>query len=63
MTAVNLNYTPGGEVTRRFIEFYRARARAGTGLIIVGGAEINDQAAGQHFSDAIEDGWTLAATV
>jgi 2,4-dienoyl-CoA reductase-like NADH-dependent reductase (Old Yellow Enzyme family) len=63
MAAVNLNYTPGGEVPRRLTEFYRARARAGTGLIIVGSAEINDQAAGRHLSDATEEGWTLAATV
>jgi 2,4-dienoyl-CoA reductase (NADPH2) len=39
MTAINLNYTPGGEVTDRFIEFYGSRARAGAGLIIVAGAE------------------------
>ncbi len=55
MTAVNLNYTPGGEVTRRFIEFYRARAGGGVGLIIVGGAEINDQASGRHFMLSIKD--------
>jgi 2,4-dienoyl-CoA reductase (NADPH2) len=39
MTAINLNYTPGGEVTDRFIEYYGRRARAGAGLIIVGGVE------------------------
>jgi len=46
MTAMHLNYTPVGEVTDRLIEFYRARARGGAGLIIIGGAEINDQSAG-----------------
>ncbi len=46
MTAMHLNYTPGGEVTDRLIEFYRARALGGAGFIIVGGAEINDQSSG-----------------
>lgn len=49
MTAMHLNYTPTGEVTDRFIEFYRARARGGAGLIIIGGAEINDQSSGMDF--------------
>ncbi|GEM_PF-3118486 len=38
MTAMHLNYTPGGEVNDKFIEMYRARARGGAGLIIIGGA-------------------------
>ena len=46
MTAMHLNYTPGGEVTDRLIEFYRVRSRGEAGLIIVGGAEINDHSAG-----------------
>lgn len=46
MTAMHLNYTPDGEVSQKFIDFYRARARGGAGLIIVGGAEIDDQACG-----------------
>jgi 2,4-dienoyl-CoA reductase (NADPH2) len=55
MTAMHLNYTPGGEVTDRFINFYRARARGGTGLIIIGGAEINDQASGIDLMLSIKD--------
>ncbi len=55
MTAMHLNYTPGGEVNDKFIEFYRARARGGAGLIIVGGAEINDQAAGIDLFLSIKD--------
>ena len=27
MTAMHLNYTPNGEVTDRFIDFYATRAR------------------------------------
>ena len=46
MTAIHLSYTPGGEVNDRFIDFYAARARGGAGLIIIGGAQINDQASG-----------------
>jgi 2,4-dienoyl-CoA reductase (NADPH2) len=46
MPAMHLNYTPKGEMSDRFIEFYAARARGGAGLIIVGGAEIDDEACG-----------------
>ncbi len=55
MPAVNLNYTPGGEVTDRFVEFYRARARGGVGLIVVGGAEIDDEASGRDLMLSIKD--------
>ncbi|MCX5861855.1 MAG: FAD-dependent oxidoreductase [Deltaproteobacteria bacterium] len=55
MTAMHLNYTPNGEVSDQFINFYRARARGGVGLIIVGGAEINDQACGLDFFLSIKD--------
>ena len=55
MTAMHLNYTPNGEVTDRFIEFYRARARGGAGFIIIGGADINDQASGMDFMLSIKD--------
>lgn len=55
MTAMHLNYTPGGEVTDRLIEFYRARSRGEAGLIIVGGAEINDQSAGWDSFLSIKD--------
>ena len=37
MSAINTNYaSPEGEVTERFVEFYRARARGCVGLIITG---------------------------
>jgi 2,4-dienoyl-CoA reductase (NADPH2) len=55
MTAMHLNYTPNGEASDRFIDFYRARASGGVGLIIVGGAEINDQACGLDFFLSIKD--------
>jgi len=55
MTAMHLNYTPNGLVSDQFINFYSARARGGTGLIIVGGAEINDQAAGIDLMLGIKD--------
>lgn len=55
MTAINLQYTPGGEVTDRLVEFYAARARGGVGLIVVGGAEINDQASGRDLMLSIKD--------
>ncbi|MBW2028909.1 MAG: FAD-dependent oxidoreductase [Deltaproteobacteria bacterium] len=42
MTAMHLSYTPEGDVTERLIEFYRARARGGVGLIIVGGCPIDE---------------------
>ncbi|AGA70662.1 NADH:flavin oxidoreductase [Desulfitobacterium dichloroeliminans LMG P-21439] len=41
MPAMHLNYCPTGEVTDQLIEFYRARARGGVGLIIVGGCGID----------------------
>jgi len=55
MTAMHLNYTPNGEVTDRFIDFYATRARGGAGLIIIGGAEINDQASGIDLMLSIKD--------
>ncbi len=55
MTAMHLNYTPTGDVTDRFIDFYRARARGGVGFIIIGGADINDQASGMDFMLSIKD--------
>ncbi len=55
MTAMHLNYTPTGDVSDRFIDFYRARARGGVGFIIIGGADINDQASGMDFMLSIKD--------
>ena len=42
MTAMHLGYTPTGEVTDRLIAFYRARARGGAGLVIVGGCPVDE---------------------
>lgn len=55
MTAMHLNYTLGGEVNDTFTEFYRARARGGVGLIIVGGAEIDEEACGLETFLSIKD--------
>ncbi|MEJ2717101.1 MAG: NADH:flavin oxidoreductase [Deltaproteobacteria bacterium] len=55
MTAMHLNYTPNGEVNDKFIDFYRARACGGVGLIIVGGAEIDDEACGIDLFLSIKD--------
>jgi 2,4-dienoyl-CoA reductase (NADPH2) len=55
MTAMHLNYTPNGEVTDQFVNFYAARARGGTGLIIIGGAAIDEQASGLDLFLSIMD--------
>lgn len=55
MTAMHLNYTPKGEVTDQFVNFYAARARGGTGLIIIGGAAIDEQASGLDLFLSIMD--------
>ncbi len=54
MPAMHLNYTPGGKVNDRLVEFYRARAAGGAGLIIVGGCGI-DQWAGGPILISIQD--------
>lgn len=41
MTPMHLGYSPKGEVNDQLIEFYRARARGGAALIIVGGCGID----------------------
>ncbi len=41
MPAMHLNFTPGGDVNEKIIEFYRLRAKGGVGLIIVGGASVD----------------------
>ena len=55
MPAMALNYTPNGEMTDKFVNMYAARARGGTGLIIVGGAEIDDEANGMDLFLSIKD--------
>ncbi len=55
MTAMHLNYTPYGEISDQFTNFYRARARGGVGLLIIGGAEIDDEACGIDLFLSIKD--------
>jgi 2,4-dienoyl-CoA reductase (NADPH2) len=49
MPAITLNYSPDGKVTQRLIDFYRQRARGGAGLIMVGGAAVEDSCVGSGF--------------
>ncbi len=55
MTAVHLNYTPGGEVSDQLVNFYKARSEGGAGLLILGGAEIDDEASGIDLMVSIKD--------
>ncbi|MEW6350749.1 MAG: FAD-dependent oxidoreductase [Thermodesulfobacteriota bacterium] len=55
MTAMHLNYTPTGEVTDQFVDFYRARSKGGVGLIIIGGAGISPEACGLDAMLSIQD--------
>lgn len=42
MTAMHLNYTPGGKVSERIMAFYEERARLGLSLAIVGGCTVDE---------------------
>ncbi len=44
MPAMHMNYTPDGFMNKRFIEFYRLRARGGCGLIQIGGCPTEAEA-------------------
>ena len=46
MPAMHLGYCQDGLVTERLVEFYRARARGGVGLIFVGGCAIDEHCLG-----------------
>ncbi len=46
MPSMHLNFTPGGEITEKFIAFYRERAKGEVGLIVIGGCSINKTAGG-----------------
>jgi len=46
MPAMHLGYCRNGFVTEKLVEFYRARARGGVGLIIVGGCSIDEHSFG-----------------
>ena len=41
MTTMHLGYCPQGEVTDRLVAFYKARAKGGAGLIILGGCAVD----------------------
>ncbi len=42
MTAMHLNYTPGGKVSERLIQFYAERAKNELALAIVGGCTVDE---------------------
>ncbi len=46
MPSMHLHYTPGGEITEKFIAFYRERAKGEVGLIVIGGCSIDKTAGG-----------------
>ena len=46
MPAMHLNFTMDGQVSQQLIDFYRARAEGGVGLIVVGGCPIDDVGGG-----------------
>lgn len=49
MPAITLNYAPDGKVNQRLIDLYRERARGGAGLIMVGGAAVEESGVGGGF--------------
>jgi 2,4-dienoyl-CoA reductase (NADPH2) len=46
MPAMHMGYEESGEVTDREVEFYRARAKGGAALIVVGGCSIDEPGGG-----------------
>lgn len=46
MPAISLNYAPDGHINQRIIDFYTERACGGAGLIILGGAAIEESNSG-----------------
>lgn len=67
MTAMHLAYCPDGEVTAQLIEFYRARARGGAGLIVAGAigidpVRVNRQGMMQLYDDRFIDGLRVLTT-
>ena len=49
LPAMDLHYTPEGEVTQRLVSFYSARARGGPSIVVVGGCRISPEAAPDGF--------------
>jgi len=48
MPAMHLAYCPDGEIGPRIVEFYRARARGGAGLIVIGAMGIDPVRVNEH---------------
>ncbi|MHA2034980.1 MAG: oxidoreductase [Promethearchaeota archaeon] len=63
MPALGLGYTPKGEVTDVFSNFYEKRAKGGAGLIIIGGLGINPNSGGTPYigDDKFIPGYTAFA--
>jgi 2,4-dienoyl-CoA reductase-like NADH-dependent reductase (Old Yellow Enzyme family)/thioredoxin reductase len=55
MPAMHLNYTMGGEVSDQLIDFYRARAEGGAGLIVIGGCSIDTVGGGPFLIGLYDD--------
>lgn len=68
MPAITLNYAPAGKVNQRIIDFYRERARGEAGLIMIGGAAVEESGAiggiiSIHQDDLIPGHSKLASTI
>ncbi|MBY8986112.1 MAG: hypothetical protein KGD65_13635 [Candidatus Lokiarchaeota archaeon] len=63
MPALGLGYTPKGEVSDVFMNFYERRAKGGAGLIIIGGLGINPTSGGTPYigDDKFIPGYTAFA--
>lgn len=55
MPAMHLNFTMGGEISDQFIDFYRARAEGGCGLIVIGGCAIDSVGGGPFLVGIYDD--------
>ncbi|MDP8225385.1 MAG: FAD-dependent oxidoreductase [Candidatus Lernaella stagnicola] len=55
MPAMHLNYTMGGEVSDQLVNFYRARAVGGAGMIIIGGCSIDNIGGGPFLIGLYDD--------
>ncbi|MFH1808913.1 MAG: FAD-dependent oxidoreductase [Pseudomonadota bacterium] len=55
LPAMELTYSMDGSVTPRHLAFYRARAKGGTALAIVGGCTVEPRAGGRHMLSLKED--------
>lgn len=56
MPGFHLNYAQNGAITERLINFYRARAKGGAGLIMVGGAAVQASGVFAGWISLHEDG-------